>query len=115
MAFLIGECGKSITQAGFTTAAEIYCLADAKRKERQERWEIARWQSFLAMRQNPYIKPANKPATPQQWIRFAWEDEDMARKAADYTISKAQIDLLELIRQDYYNGQDRRDMGQVKS
>ena len=76
---------------------------------------MARRQSLLATRQHPYTQPADKPATPQQWIRFAWEDEDMARKAADYTISKAQIDLLELIRQDYYNGQDRRDMGQVKS
>lgn len=103
-------------QAGYTTAAEITYLLDAKRKEKQERWEIARWQSFLAMRQNPYIKQGNKPTTPQQWIRFGWEkQEDLSKKADEYRITPAEIDILELIRQDYYNGQNRRDMGKIGS
>ena len=113
--FLVGECGKSIVQAGFTTAREIRCLFEAKQKEQRERWEIARWQSYLQMRLSPYIKPHHKPSTPQAWIRLPWEGETTENKAKEYRLEQAQIDILELIRQDYYNGKDRRDMGEVRS
>ena len=36
-------------------------------------------------------------------------------KAKEYRLEQAQIDILELIRQDYYNGENRRDMGEVRS
>lgn len=66
---------------------------------------------------NPYIKACHKPRTPEDWVRFAWE-EDKALEAAKegaYTITDQQIAILDKIREDYYNGKDRGAVGKVKS
>lgn len=77
-AFLIGECGMTEEQAGWTTLREFNIKAKARREAEQSRWELARWQSFLALQMQPGIK--NKPKDIKAWITFPWERVIEVRK-----------------------------------
>lgn len=72
-AFLIGECGMTTAQAGFTTLREFNIKMKARQESEQAKWELARWQMFLAMQMQPFVKPQNKPKDIRAWIPFPWE------------------------------------------
>lgn len=116
--FLVGECGKTIKEAGFTTAREIRYLYESWTRKERQKWEIARWRSFMDMRLSPYIKPHNKPDSPDKWLRFDWEQDKAveAAKEGAYSLTDAEITILEQIRRDFYdNGKDRGTLGEIKS
>lgn len=48
---------------------------EGKAEEDRQKWEVARWQMFIAMQMHPYMKKGNKPSSPQRWIPFPWEKE----------------------------------------
>lgn len=72
-AFLMGECGMTAQQAGFTTLREFNVKVNARQKAEEAKWERARWQMFLMLQMMPLIKPHSKPKSAQAWIRFPWE------------------------------------------
>ena len=65
-------------QAGFTTVRELNLKAKARREAEQSRWELARWQMFLALQMQPFVK--NKPKDIKAWIPFPWERVIEVRK-----------------------------------
>jgi hypothetical protein len=79
-AFLVGECGMTEEQAGFTTAREFNLKVKARQEEQQSRWELARWQMFLALQMQPFIKSHSKPKDVKAWITFPWERVKEVRK-----------------------------------
>lgn len=60
-------------QAGFTTMREFNLKVKAKHEAEQAKWELARWQMFLALQMQPFIKPHSKPKDAKSWITFPWE------------------------------------------
>lgn len=79
-AFLVGECGMTAEQAGFTTIREFNHKVKARQEEQQSRWELARWQMFLALQMQPFIKSHSKPKDAKAWITFPWEMVREVRK-----------------------------------
>lgn len=62
-------------QAGWTSYEEFAMRKKGKDEEVKERWEIARWQMFIAHTMHPYIKPEKKARTPQKFAPFGWDEE----------------------------------------
>ena len=60
-------------------------------------WERCRWMKFIDLQLNPHIKKGQKPATPQQWIPFAWEQEKKKAKQPPKTLhaTQAEKDVLQ--------------------
>lgn len=61
------------TQAGWVTAREFTLRYRAHKEAEQTKWELARWQMFLALQMQPFIKQQNKPKDAKAWITFPWE------------------------------------------
>ena len=72
-AFLVGVCGMTTEQAGWTTLREVYIKHQAHQESEQAKWELARWQMFLALQMQPMVKQSSKPKDPKAWISFPWE------------------------------------------
>lgn len=75
-AFLIGVCGMTTEQAGWTTLREFNLKYKAHQEAEQGKWELARWQMFLALQMQPMIKATSKPKDVKAWITFPWEREE---------------------------------------
>lgn len=82
-AFLVGRCGMTTEQAGWTSWDEFILRKEGKEQEERQAWEIARWQMFLTMQMHPQIKKGHKPTTPQAWIPFPWEKKRQKPKKAE--------------------------------
>lgn len=80
-------------------------------KEQEERleWERARWMKFLDMQLNPNIKKAQKPRSPQEWIRFPWERQTEMKPPKRLKVTKKQQAALQKIfdKVRESNGKDR--------
>lgn len=72
-AFLIGRCGKTITQSALTSLKEYELLLEGHSRTQQEKWERTRWEVFMGWAVSPNLK--HRPRTPQDVIRFPWEKE----------------------------------------
>ena len=72
-AFLIGRCGKTITQSALTSLKEYELLLEGHSRTQQEKWERTRWEVFMGWAVSPNLK--RRPKTPQDVIRFPWEKE----------------------------------------
>ena len=72
-AFLIGRCGKTITQSALTSLHEYELLVEGHAKVEQEQWERLRWEVFMQWAISPNLK--RRPRTPQDVIKFPWEKE----------------------------------------
>ena len=72
-AFLIGRCGKTITQSALTSLKEYELLLEGHSRTQQEKWERTRWEVFMGWAVSPNLK--RRPRTPQDVIRFPWEKE----------------------------------------
>ena len=72
-AFLVGRCGKTITQSALTSLKEYELLVEGHSRKEQERWERLRREVFIGLAVSPNLK--RRPRTPQDVIRFPWEKE----------------------------------------
>lgn len=82
---------------------EFLLLREAAENEERRRWEMARWQMFLAMRMNPYVK--QKPSTPALWVPFGWEKEAEAARAkdGDWSVTADESKELNKMLEDFIN------------
>lgn len=62
-------------EAGWTSYREFELRLKGYREAERSKWEVARWQMFLAMQMHPNIKKGQKPSNPQAWIPFPWEKQ----------------------------------------
>ena len=72
-AFLVGRCGKGVREAALTSFEEYSLLAEGHAKREQEEWERLRWSVFMQWAISPNLK--RRPQSPQDVVRFAWENE----------------------------------------
>ena len=103
--FLIGECGMTEREAGFTTLREFNIKVKAKREAEQAKWERARWQMFIALQMQPFIKPHSKPKTAQSWIQFPWERVVKEVSKEDCRVTENEVEQLNILLQKF---KDRR-------
>lgn len=108
-AFLVGRCGKTITQAALTSLREYELLLEGYSRKEQEKWERVRWEVFMEWAISPNLK--RRPRTPQDLIRFPWE-KDTATEVKDVEpITENEIQELSKIfgieRENIRNGQDQ--------
>lgn len=97
-------------QAGHTTVREFNLKHKARTETERAKWEMARWQMFIALQMQPFIKPQNKPKSAQAWIRFPWEKPDAVTKE-ECKVGKHEEEQLNNMLQDFIrkqeHGQDR--------
>lgn len=107
-AFLVGRCGKTMTQAAMTSLREYELLMEGHSRREQERWERTRWEVFMEWAISPNLK--RRPRTPQDVIRFPWEKEDTADVREVEPLTENEIEQLSKIfgidRDKISNGQD---------
>ena len=72
-AFLVGRCGKTLTQSALTSLREYELLVEGHTRKEQEKWERLRWKVFMEWAISPNLK--RRPRTPQDVILFPWEKE----------------------------------------
>ncbi len=86
---------------------EYRLLRDAAEEDERRRWERARWQMFLALQMNPYVK--RKPSSPALWAPFPWEREAEAERAreADWSIGDAEQAELDRIMDEFINSRNK--------
>lgn len=60
---------------------EYLALMQGKEAEIKEKWELSRWEQFMQIQSNGFIKQSSKPATPQALVRFPWEKDDTPTEA----------------------------------
>lgn len=70
-AFLVGRCGKTVTQAVRTSYEEFLLLWEGKQNEEHAEWERMRWRVFMEWAISPNLK--RRPHKPQDVVRFPWE------------------------------------------
>lgn len=108
-AFLVGRCGKTLTQAAMTSLAEFEMLMDGHERRVQEEWERTRWMVFMEWSISPNLK--RRPHTPQDVIRFPWEKEKVAEVKEYEPLTENEIQELSKIfgidRNKVSNGQDK--------
>ena len=89
-------------QAARTSFIELRHLVEAKNREIQERWELARWMCWHAMMLSPDIKPYNKKKTPHAFFPFPWEEPEKETTPEVCHISEETEAALNDIVKDYY-------------
>lgn len=110
-AFLVGRCGKSEEEAGWVSMRQYILLREAAEQDERRKWERARWQMFLALQMNPYVK--QKPSTPALWVPFSWEKDAEAARAqeGDWQVSRHEQLELDRLLEDFIkskeHGKDR--------
>lgn len=102
---MIGECGMTAEQAGWTTVREFNLKYKARQEAERAKWELARWQMFLALQMQPFIKPHSKPKNVQAWIRFPWERAKEVRKE-DIRVERHEQEQLNTMLHDFIRRQD---------
>lgn len=96
------------TQAGLTSFHEYKLRLEGFEKDRQERWEMKRWEMWQHILLSPNIKSGNKPKSPQAYMRFPWEKDPADEvKPEDCTITAEVSDALNKLVNKNSNGQDR--------
>lgn len=104
----MGRCGMTQAQAARTSFTEFLLRRRGAEEAEHERWEIARWSAWHAYNLSPFLKPANRPKTPQDIVTFPWEDgaaknrreKKVTRKMA--RITDAERDALNAIMKDFF-------------
>lgn len=89
--FLVGRCGMTQEQAGWTSFREYEIRRKAAEEKDREDWEKRRWELFIMMQMHPHMKPHQKPKSPDKWIRFPWEKtsvDDAITEVTDNEVDK---------------------------
>lgn len=71
-AFLVGRCGKTIKESSLTSFEEYNLLVEGYDQMERKRWEQIRWRVFMEWTISPNLK--RRPKTPQDVVRFPWEE-----------------------------------------
>lgn len=107
-AFLVGRCGRTITQSALTSLKEYELLLEGHSRKEQEEWERVRWEVFMAWAISPNLK--RRPRSPHDLIRFPWEKEDSTEVKEVEPLTENEIEQLSKIfginRENISNGQD---------
>lgn len=61
-------------QAAWTSVGEYQQRLKAYEKQQQQEWERSRWMAFSIF--SPFLGK-NRPRTPQQWVKFPWEQHQV--------------------------------------
>jgi hypothetical protein len=94
-AFLVGRCGKTIREAAQTSYAEYMLLVEGRNEAEKGDWEKVRWMAYMQWAISPNLK--RRPRTPQDVIRFPWE-ENKAAEAQNYEpLTEAEIERISKI------------------
>lgn len=94
-AFLVGRCRRTLKEAALTSLEEFNLLAEGLTQEQQEIWERERWRVFMDWSISPNLK--RRPRTPQDVVRFPWE-ENKAAEARNYEpLTEAEINKISRI------------------
>ena len=97
-------------QAARTGMYEYQIRLDGKNEEQQEKWNVARWIAWQGMLMSPYIKPHNKPNSPQAFCRFPWErpeKEEIVEKAKQYRVTEEEEAALNKILMEWEASQNK--------
>lgn len=99
-------------EAGRTTVREYELRRRGHEEAEQEKWERARWEMFLAMQMQPFVKAHSKPKTPQAWIPFPWERKSAEEvRKEDCKVTEYEVGQLGKLLRDFKerrsNGKDR--------
>lgn len=62
-------------KAAWTSVGEYLQRREAYEKQQQLEWERSRWIAYSIF--SPFLGK-NKPRTPQQWVKFPWENKPAA-------------------------------------
>ena len=108
-AFLVGRCGKTIREAAMTSLAEYEMLMEGHNRRMQNEWERTRWMVFMEWSISPNLK--RRPRTPQDVVRFPWEEQKTAEVVDYEPLTGNEIDKLceifNIDRDKVSNGQDK--------
>ena len=83
-------------QAALTSFHEYILRFEGAEKKERSKWERLRWLEWHQTLLSPYIKPANKPSSPQAFMRFGWEKAKEI-KPEDCVVTPEQIEKLNAI------------------
>ena len=81
-------------QAARTSFREYILRRDGHERGLRQQWTIARWMAWRDVLLSPNIKAIDKPKSPQDFLRFPWEESkhtEMARKAEEYRVTDAEV------------------------
>ena len=84
-------------QAAWTSVGEYMQRREAYEKQQQLEWERSRWIAYSIF--SPFLGK-NKPRTPQQWVKFPWEN---SKPTAMIHINESQTKALNDIFIDFTN------------
>ena len=94
-AFLVGRCRKTIKEAALTSLEEFNLLAEGFTQGQQEEWERARWRVYMDWAVSPHLK--RRPRTPQDVVRFPWEENKAAEVRNYEPLTEAEINKISKI------------------
>ena len=94
-AFLVGRCRKTLKEAALTSLEEFNLLAEGFTLEQRETWERERWRVYMDWATNPNLK--RRPRTPQDVVRFPWEENKAAEAQHYEPLTEAEIDKISKI------------------
>lgn len=99
--FLVGVCGKTEREAMYVSFREARMLQEGYDRRMRIHWEVARWEQFMQVSISPDIKRGSKPHTPQELLRFPW-DEKIKREVSE-SLTHEQKRTLSDIRSMFYS------------
>lgn len=94
-AFLVGRCRKTIKEAALTSLEEFNLLAEGFTQDQRETWERERWKVYMDWAISPNLK--RRPRTPQDVVRFPWEENKAAEAQHYEPLTEAEIDKISKI------------------
>lgn len=69
---MVGYCGMTQRQAALTSVGEYLQRREGWEKQQQLEWEKCRWVAWGVF--SPFVGK-NRPRTPDQWVKFPWEQK----------------------------------------
>ena len=94
-AFLVGRCRKTIKEAALTSLEEFNLLAEGFEQDQRETWERERWKVYMDWAISPHLK--RRPRTPQDVVRFPWEENKAAEVRNYEPLTEAEINKISRI------------------
>lgn len=85
-------------QAAWASVGEFLQRREAYERSQQLAWERSRWIAYSIF--SPFLGK-NKPRTPEQWVKFPWEQQ--RKQAPMIKIDSEQHNVLNDIYKDFLN------------
>lgn len=87
--------GLTERQAGLCSTREYFLRLEGWERAKRAKYELLRWEAWRLMA--PYYKKGQAPTTPQDYLRFPWEEpteEEIASHKDDSNLTQGQVDEL---------------------